>query len=173
MYPVQVGDELKRIAARYNVTTQTLYTTNRDVIGNNPDLIYPGQHLDVCFGRQYAAAAQSVPNPVTAPATYDIRNDIMTVFGRYGNQAIHIATCESGLTPSVVNSIPVWVGGTEQHAGGVFQILQSSWEMTPYWKDHDRFDPHWNIVGAYWLFHVRDHNDWSIEWSTWRCAIGY
>ncbi|MEU1181990.1 transglycosylase family protein [Streptomyces sp. NPDC005820] len=44
-YTVRVGDTLSTIAAAHNTTWQQLYTANRTVIGNDPDLILPGQRL--------------------------------------------------------------------------------------------------------------------------------
>ena len=44
-YTVQKGDTLSGIAAKYGITWQVLYEKNKDVIGNNPNLIKPGQVL--------------------------------------------------------------------------------------------------------------------------------
>ncbi|KUN77240.1 transglycosylase family protein [Streptomyces griseoruber] len=44
-YTVRVGDTLSTIAAAHNTTWQRLYAANRTVIGNDPDLILPGQRL--------------------------------------------------------------------------------------------------------------------------------
>lgn len=44
-YTVVAGDTLYGIAARYGMTWQTLYNINRAVIGNNPNLIRPGEVL--------------------------------------------------------------------------------------------------------------------------------
>ena len=44
---VKKGDTLSGIASRYGVTTQYLYQKNKQVIGNNPDKIYPGQILTI------------------------------------------------------------------------------------------------------------------------------
>lgn len=42
-YTVQSGDWLSTIAPRVGMSTLDLYNANRGVIGENPDLIYPGQ----------------------------------------------------------------------------------------------------------------------------------
>jgi hypothetical protein len=42
-YTVQKGDWLSTIAPRIGMTTQELYLANKEVIGDNPDLIFPGQ----------------------------------------------------------------------------------------------------------------------------------
>ena len=42
-YIVQKGDTLTSIARKYNTTWQQIYELNKDVIGDNPNLIYPGQ----------------------------------------------------------------------------------------------------------------------------------
>lgn len=48
-YTVVAGDTLSGIAARFGMSWQALYDfgNNRAVVGSNPDLIYPGQVLDV------------------------------------------------------------------------------------------------------------------------------
>ncbi|MFJ8733032.1 transglycosylase family protein [Streptomyces bauhiniae] len=44
-YTVRQGDTLSTIAARHGVSWQRVYEANRAVIGADPDLIVPGQHL--------------------------------------------------------------------------------------------------------------------------------
>jgi resuscitation-promoting factor RpfA len=44
-YTVRQGDTLSTIAARHGVSWQRVYEANRSVIGADPDLIVPGQHL--------------------------------------------------------------------------------------------------------------------------------
>ncbi len=48
-YTVRSGDTLVKIAARFDVTDgwRSIYAANRDVIGGNPALIFPGQRLDI------------------------------------------------------------------------------------------------------------------------------
>lgn len=46
-YVVQKGDTLWGIAEKYNTTWQEIYELNKDVIGDNPNLIYPGQVLKI------------------------------------------------------------------------------------------------------------------------------
>ncbi|MEU3984923.1 transglycosylase family protein [Streptomyces sp. NPDC026672] len=46
-YTVREGDTLSGIAARHGTTWQRLYTVNKAVVGADPDLIVPGQRLDV------------------------------------------------------------------------------------------------------------------------------
>ena len=45
VYTVKEGDTLSKIAEKYNLNWKKLYEKNKDVIGDNPDLIYPGQKL--------------------------------------------------------------------------------------------------------------------------------
>ena len=45
VYIVKSGDYLSLIAAKYNTSWQKIYNDNKDIIGNNPNLIYPGQKL--------------------------------------------------------------------------------------------------------------------------------
>ena len=44
-YIVQKGDNLTKIAKKFNTTWQKIYEDNKQVIGNNPNLIYPNQQL--------------------------------------------------------------------------------------------------------------------------------
>ncbi|WP_031162375.1 transglycosylase family protein [Streptomyces durhamensis] len=44
-YTVREGDTLSAIAARHGTTWQRVYTANKKVIGDDPDLIVPGQRL--------------------------------------------------------------------------------------------------------------------------------
>jgi hypothetical protein len=46
-YTVRVGDTLSRIAERHGNSWQELYTRNKAVIGGDPDLIVPGQRLEL------------------------------------------------------------------------------------------------------------------------------
>ena len=46
-YTVQSGDTLSGIASRYGMTWQQLYAKNKFVIGNNPNIIKPGQVLTI------------------------------------------------------------------------------------------------------------------------------
>ena len=45
VYTVKEGDTLSKIAEKYNLNWKKLYEKNKDVIGDNPDLIYSGQKL--------------------------------------------------------------------------------------------------------------------------------
>lgn len=44
-YVVKSGDTLSSIASKYNTNWQKIYNDNKNVIGNNPNLIYPNQKL--------------------------------------------------------------------------------------------------------------------------------
>ncbi|MFF4044241.1 transglycosylase family protein [Streptomyces sp. NPDC001816] len=44
-YTVREGDTLSAIAARHGTTWQRIYAANEKVIGGDPNLIVPGQHL--------------------------------------------------------------------------------------------------------------------------------
>ncbi|MFG2719216.1 transglycosylase family protein [Streptomyces sp. NPDC048416] len=46
-YTVRSGDTLSDVAAAHGTGWETLYAANRAVIGADPDLILPGQHLKV------------------------------------------------------------------------------------------------------------------------------
>lgn len=44
-YVVELGDNLTKIASKFKTTWQKIYEQNKKVIGNDPDLITPGQKL--------------------------------------------------------------------------------------------------------------------------------
>ncbi|MFJ5839274.1 transglycosylase family protein [Streptomyces shenzhenensis] len=44
-YTVREGDTLSGIAARYGISWQRIYATNKPIIGTNPNMIVPGQRL--------------------------------------------------------------------------------------------------------------------------------
>ncbi|MFE1291857.1 transglycosylase family protein [Streptomyces sp. NPDC058751] len=46
-YTVREGDTLSGIAARHGTTWRKIYAANRSVIGGDPDLIVPGQRLEI------------------------------------------------------------------------------------------------------------------------------
>ena len=46
-YTVQSGDTLTSIAKKYGLTWRVIYDNNKDIIGNNPNLIKPGQVLKI------------------------------------------------------------------------------------------------------------------------------
>ncbi|WP_143677414.1 LysM peptidoglycan-binding domain-containing protein, partial [Streptomyces scabiei] len=44
---VRRGDTLSGVAARHGTTWRQVYAANRAVIGGDPDMIVPGQRLDL------------------------------------------------------------------------------------------------------------------------------
>lgn len=44
-YTVKIGDNLSSIAKRYNTSWEKIYQENKEVIGDDPNLILPGQKL--------------------------------------------------------------------------------------------------------------------------------
>ncbi len=92
--------------------------------------------------------------PAAAPApSGSIATQIRAVFGVYGNQAVAVATCESGLNPNAINS--------SSGASGLFQFLPSTWRTTSY-AGYSPFNAWANIQAAHQVFQ-RDGNSWR-EW---------
>lgn len=56
---VKSGDNLSKIAAQHGISWQQLYEANKDLIGDNPNLIFPGQEL-VIPGADSPASTGSV-----------------------------------------------------------------------------------------------------------------
>jgi LysM repeat protein len=46
-YTVKSGDSLSKIGQRHGVAWREIYEANKDVIGDNPDKIFPGQNLRI------------------------------------------------------------------------------------------------------------------------------
>jgi nucleoid-associated protein YgaU len=46
-YTVQAGDSLSKIGAHHKVSWHAIYEANKDLIGDNPDKIHPGQELKI------------------------------------------------------------------------------------------------------------------------------
>lgn len=46
-YTIKKGDTLIKIAKKYNTTWKKIYQKNIDIIGDNPNLIIPGQVLKI------------------------------------------------------------------------------------------------------------------------------
>lgn len=46
-YIVQEGDNLTKIAEKYNTTWQKNYKKNKSIIGTNPNIIKPGQIIEI------------------------------------------------------------------------------------------------------------------------------
>ncbi|WP_103532098.1 transglycosylase family protein [Streptomyces sp. SM11] len=66
-YTVQPGDNLWAIADAQELPGgwSGLYETNRDLLGSDPDLILPGQHLDLGPGQDADPGADKGADPVT------------------------------------------------------------------------------------------------------------
>lgn len=99
-------------------------------------------------------ATPAPPVMGTTPSTQAIINEILSVFGPYGNQAVNVARCESGFNPNALNP--------SSHASGIFQFLWSTWKTTSYASDSP-FNASANIHAAYQVF-TRDGDTWR-EWS--------
>jgi len=46
-YTVKTGDNLSKIASKYGTTWEAIYEKNKDIIGDDPDIIQPGQILKI------------------------------------------------------------------------------------------------------------------------------
>ncbi len=59
-YVIKSGDTLSAIAQRYGITVEQLYQDNKDLIGDNPNMIYPGQELIIRSKEDEVEVVQSV-----------------------------------------------------------------------------------------------------------------
>jgi Tfp pilus assembly protein FimV len=60
---IRPGDSLSGIAARYHIEWPGLYEANRAVIGGNPNLLVPGEHLRIPSAATAARLAASYQPP--------------------------------------------------------------------------------------------------------------
>jgi hypothetical protein len=107
---------------------------------------------------QHTAAPSRPSNPPAAPSNpgaQGVINEIYSVFGSYGWQAVNVARCESGFNPNAVNP--------SSDAEGVFQFLAGTWAGTPY-AGYSRQNAWANINAAHYVF-VRD----GYTWREWTC----
>ncbi len=182
-YTVQPGDWLSRIAPRYGLAWGQLYALNRQVIGGNPNVIFPGERLQTCGTAtgQTASPVHSTTTPVhptisTKPApvppskpapapvaTGSVQQMIAQVFGGYAGQALAVARCESGDNPGAYNPTAVWYNGSYLgHAMGVFQIVNATWNSTSY-RGYSPYNAWANVQAAHQIF-ARDGDTWR-EWA--------
>lgn len=67
-YVTQQGDTLSKIALRYCTTWQEIYAINRQVIGNNPDVLFAGKVLTI---PNRCGSAVHLPSTPNTSGTYD------------------------------------------------------------------------------------------------------
>jgi Transglycosylase-like domain len=110
----------------------------------------PDRLVDITTGTTPTRGGQDFTN------TSSVKQMILNTFGTYGEQALRIAQCESGLNAVAVNPSSM--------ATGVFQFLPSTWATTSYAKQ-DPKDAKANIAAAYEVF-KRD----GFSWREWECS---
>lgn len=153
-YLIVWGDTLGGIASRYGTTYQVLQVLNHIA---DPNVIYAGNHLNVCPG------TTTVPSPARGDGTdyASEKAQVDAVFGSYAGQAERIVQCESQWDTYAWDPIPVLNG----HAEGLFQIIDATWLRTSQGKAGDsRYDPNANIAGAYEIF-----SGDGYSWREWSC----
>jgi LysM repeat protein len=104
-YTVVSGDTVAQIAAAHAQSWQDLYQRNVDVIGDNPDLIFPGQVLATSGPTQAAPApapAPAAPEPTAAQAAAPKP----TAFARIINSAGGVTPQVQAAANAVVTNVP-------------------------------------------------------------------
>ncbi|MCX4782554.1 transglycosylase family protein [Streptomyces sp. NBC_01264] len=118
-YVVAPGDSLSAIATEQHVEGgwQSLYATNRAVVGGDPDLIFPGQRLTL-----RVTAAPPAQNPEKPPRTAEPVKPVAPAKPAEQAGTKPAKPAEKPQTPSGAFSAPVDAGlGTGYHVAG------SSW----------------------------------------------
>jgi Transglycosylase-like domain len=152
----------------YHCTRHWHRTANGRLVSDNPAWVpnYGGSAVTYRTWRNVhdPVARRIYRRPVTNdPPAYrggntggsGVTGQISAVFGRYANQALNVARCESGFNPNAVNR--------SSGAAGVFQFLASTWRTTAY-AGGSPFNASANIHAAYQVF-ARD----GYSWREWTC----
>jgi LysM repeat protein len=114
-YTVQAGDSLLKIATRFGVTTQDILAANP---GLNPNLIYPGQTLNVPGAGSSFPTAIAVTTPVPAgtpvapavpsvsanPGTHTVQRGewLYAIARKYGISVDALLAANPGINPNFV-----------------------------------------------------------------------
>lgn len=97
-YTVQWGDWLKKIADKHNVTVEAILAANP---GINPNVIYPGQTLNI----PASGSTPVTPSiPVTEPTTYTVqRGEWFTQIARkFGLSVNQLLAANPGINPNLL-----------------------------------------------------------------------
>lgn len=119
---VQPGDYLAKIAAEMNTDWQTLYETNKEVIGVNPDLIYPGQVYFVGglpLAKPPATIVEVTPEvEVVAPAPVETLDAVGTaiISNSAGSVSQRAQAAANRVVGSVRGAALITIGGTRSSA---------------------------------------------------------
>jgi len=122
---VRRGDSLSGIAARYRIEWPGLYEANRAVIGENPNLLNPGERLRIPSAAKAARLAASYRPPVisavtpaAAPTETVAMQDAPAEPAAAGSFQECVISRESGGDPQVMN-------GSGHY--GLYQFSYSAW----------------------------------------------
>jgi LysM repeat protein len=126
---VRHGDSLSGIAARYHIVWPGLYEANRGVIGGDPNLISPGQHLRIPSAKAALrlATAYRPPAPVVSQpsATTEPVTDASSAGSSSAGSSAPagsfqqcVISRESGGNAQVMNSTGHY---------GLYQFSESTW----------------------------------------------
>lgn len=156
-YTVREGDAITQIAGWFGTDWRTVWKANPQVA--DPGILTPGQQLCIPVAPLITTSAAGGPpsTPIGSATASQIAQRIREVFGSYGDQAVRVATCESGLDAQAYNPIVVANG----HAKGVFQIIDATWATTSE-RDQSPYNAEANIQAAWEIF-SRDGHRW-FEW---------
>jgi len=122
---VRHGDSLSGIAARYHIVWPGLYEANRGVIGGNPNLINPGQHLRIPSAKAalrlataYRPPAPVVSQPSAAAGPVTSEASSAGSSAPAGSFQQCVISRESGGNAQVMNSTGHY---------GLYQFSESTW----------------------------------------------
>ncbi|MGY1665432.1 transglycosylase family protein [Geodermatophilus sp. SYSU D00696] len=130
-YTVRWGDTVKKIAAAHQQGWRELYERNVDVIGSNPNRIYPGQVLAVSGAAPAqaapapeapaatASAGESAPAPAVAPLA-EVAPQVASAIASITNSAGPVKAVVQAAANAVVSNVPgaadITLGGTRGSA---------------------------------------------------------
>lgn len=137
-YYVVQGDTLSSIAAKFGTTWETLYCVNESVIGDNPDVIVPGEKLVITTKASCSKHSQGTSSTSAVPAGSP-QHIAWALLSNFGNDRQNQYDCLN----SIIMAESSWNINAYNPSGayGIPQALPGSkmagwwgsdWESSPY-----------------------------------------
>jgi spore coat assembly protein SafA len=171
-YTVRSGDSLSGIAGRAGVSLADLLRANPDI--RNPNIIYPGQQIQIPSGGSVPAPRDPVTTGGISPGGDPSANPYYAEFVRAAEAAgvpaewasnpalIQLVRHESGFRPDAKNPT--------SSAFGMFQFLDSTWSSYLREVPYGSQDPYWQAVGGFRYIQQR-YGTPERAWAFWQSTV--
>lgn len=156
-YVVQKGDSLAKIAPKFKLTWQSLYCENKKLIGSNPNVISPGERMQV--------PSKDLTCKIVLPAVESVVQVSQSLVTHSSAPAQSTSVVSSA--PQASGSLQAYalelVGGNQQQFSCLNSIImaESSWNINAY-----------NPSGAYGIPQALPGYKMSVAGSDWQ-SNGY